>query len=163
MAMVLLAPLVLTCVYASLEKEPVMLVLGDSITTGYGLANYEPGGDPYLCESYANIIASSLGLKGGSTYINKAVNGDTTGDLAVLLPTVQEEVSFAKLIIISIGGNDLLSLAPIVFSLIAGRELKTLEEIIDVVPSITPEKIAEVSESTEFLLTIAGAYIGGRR
>ena len=51
LAMVLLAPLVLTCVYASLEKEPVMLVLGDSITTGYGLANYEPGGDPYLCPS----------------------------------------------------------------------------------------------------------------
>ena len=112
LAMVLLAPLVLTCVYASLEKEPVMLVLGDSITTGYGLANYEPGGDPYLCESYANIIAASLGLKGGSTYINKAVNGDTTGDLAALLPTIKEEVGTAELIIISIGGNDLLSLAP---------------------------------------------------
>ena len=60
MALVLLAPLVMICVYASLEKEPVMLALGDSITTGYGLANYEPGGDPYLCESYANTVAASL-------------------------------------------------------------------------------------------------------
>ena len=149
MALVLLAPLVLICVYASLEKEPVMLALGDSITTGYGLANYEPGGDPYLCESYANTVAASLGLKGGSTYINKAVNGDTTDDLLELLPTLQEEVSSAELIIISIGGNDLLSLAPRVFSMVAGRELSTLDESINAVLTITPERISEVAQSTE--------------
>ena len=39
MAALILAPLVLLCVYASLEKQPQLLVLGDSITTGYGLAN----------------------------------------------------------------------------------------------------------------------------
>ena len=160
MAALILAPLVLLCVYASLEKQPQLLVLGDSITTGYGLANYEPGGDPYLCNSYANIIASALGLEGGSSYINKAVNGDTTGDLAELLPSLQKEVSSAKLIIISIGGNDLLDLAPKVISMVAGRELTDYNEIIDFVKALTSDQITSLMEDSEFLLTIAAAFIG---
>ena len=61
---------------ASEKKYSSMLVLGDSISTGYGLENYTPGGSPYECRSYCNILAESLGLKGRDTYINRAVNGD---------------------------------------------------------------------------------------
>ena len=64
MAGLILAPLVLLCVYASLEKQPQLLVLGDSITTGYGLEDYMEGESPYLCSSYANMVANALGLKG---------------------------------------------------------------------------------------------------
>ena len=36
-----------------------LLALGDSLTTGYGLKDYTYGGDPYLCDSYINRIASA--------------------------------------------------------------------------------------------------------
>ena len=44
---------------ASEKKYSSMLVLGDSISTGYGLENYTPGGSPYECRSYCNILAES--------------------------------------------------------------------------------------------------------
>ena len=48
-------------VSASAEKKyESMLVVGDSISTGYGLENYTPGGSPYECRSYCNILAESL-------------------------------------------------------------------------------------------------------
>ena len=36
---------------AAENKYSSLLVLGDSISTGYGLENYTPGGTPYLCRS----------------------------------------------------------------------------------------------------------------
>ena len=61
-----------------------MLLLGDSITTGYGLAGYSPE-NPYTCPSYGNRLAADLGLEAGRTYVNRAVNGDRSGDLLSLL------------------------------------------------------------------------------
>lgn len=96
-------------VSASAEKKyESMLVVGDSISTGYGLENYTPGGSPYECRSYCNILAESLELKGGESYINRAVNGYTSSDLLALIPSLKEQVAKSDLVVISIGGNDLL-------------------------------------------------------
>lgn len=100
-------------VSASAEKKyESMLVVGDSISTGYGLENYTPGGSPYECRSYCNILAESLELKGGESYINRAVNGYTSSDLLALIPSLKEQVAKSDLVVISIGGNDLLHIAP---------------------------------------------------
>ena len=119
MASVLLLSVLLCSVAASQTEETkpqTLLALGDSLTTGYGLANYTPGGSPYLCNSYINQIAKAMGLEGGQTYINRAVNGDRSADLAKLLPSLENEVKSADMIIITIGGNDLLSLLPSIAS-----------------------------------------------
>ena len=86
----LIAAAVCPAIAAESDTAPkTLLALGDSLTTGYGLPNYTYGGDPYLCDSYINRIAAAFGLEGGKTYINRAVNGDKTGDLARLLPSLK--------------------------------------------------------------------------
>ena len=116
-----------------------LLALGDSLTTGYGLDNYVPGQSPYLCSSYVNIIAQTLGLEGGSTYINRAVNGDRSADLARLIPSLEAEVRSADLIIITIGGNDLLSIVPAIASQIAGKSITSFEQAMAVFSAATSE------------------------
>lgn len=83
------------------------LVLGDSISTGYGLS-----GDTYTCGSYGNLEYEYLNKNGYNvTYTNKAVNGDTSSDLLKLLTENDEIISLvreADVIVYSIGGNDFL-------------------------------------------------------
>ncbi|MCQ2427824.1 MAG: SGNH/GDSL hydrolase family protein [Clostridia bacterium] len=104
-----------------------LLVLGDSITTGYGLQNYTVG-DPYKCPSYANKLAAALGLEAGSTYINKAVNGDKSSNLLALLPSVKSYVEKSDLIIISIGGNEILGNLAMIASAVSGKTISSLAE-----------------------------------
>lgn len=89
------------------EEEKVYLALGDSITTGYGLAPDEPG--------FANLVAR----EGGYTLINRAINGNTMpGLLAQLMdPAVLADAAKARLITITCGGNDLMGM---LFQEIAG-------------------------------------------
>lgn len=116
-------------VSASAEKKyESMLVVGDSISTGYGLENYTPGGSPYECRSYCNILAESLELKGGESYINRAVNGYTSSDLLALIPSLKEQVAKSDLVVISIGGNDLLHIAPKVVEKITGTPVGNIQE-----------------------------------
>ncbi|MBR2621138.1 MAG: hypothetical protein IKC97_02065 [Clostridia bacterium] len=122
LVMLVCITLCIPSVFASEQQDAspkTLLALGDSLTTGYGLDNYVPGQSPYLCNSYVNIIAQALGLEGGSTYINRAVNGDRSADLARLIPSLEAEVGSSDLIIITIGGNDLLSIVPAIASQIA--------------------------------------------
>lgn len=85
-----------------------MLVLGDSISTGYGLYAYSAGNN-YNTASYANLLAEKLGLNQQSDYKNLAVDGQTSGELIKKLNDGEydDELS-AELIVITIGGNDLL-------------------------------------------------------
>lgn len=78
-----------------------LLLLGDSITTGYGL--------PSGAESYGQQLAQALGLS-GSKCVNLAHNGDTSADLLRKLsdPDTEAAVRSADTIVISIGGNDFL-------------------------------------------------------
>ena len=75
-----------------------ILILGDSISAGYGLKNGENGYYDYL----ADVT--------GGTVTNLAVSGDATENLIEKLDTdaYRNAVTDANLICISIGGNDLL-------------------------------------------------------
>ena len=76
--------------------EPVYLALGDSITTGYRLAEGESG--------FATLVAEVNGYE----LVNAAVNGATSSDLLQSLESGEIDPSDAELITITIGGNDLL-------------------------------------------------------
>lgn len=82
-----------------------LVVLGDSITTGYGLDGYVPGDNTSAADSFANRLSERF-----SGYENLAVDGRTS---AQLLASLSEEKTSSALenadtVVISIGGNDLL-------------------------------------------------------
>ena len=137
-------------VQAEETKPQTLLALGDSLTTGYGLDNYVPGGNPYLCNSYINQIAQAMGLECGQTYINRAVNGDRSADLAKLLPSLENEVKSADMIIITIGGNDLLSMLPAIASQIAGTTVTDSAHAIQIITGATPDTYVALAGKPEF-------------
>lgn len=130
-------------------KYTQLLVLGDSISTGYGLDNYIPGGDPYACQSYGNLTAAALGLSAKTTYINKAVNGDRSADLKALLPTISSVAAKSDLILISIGGNDVLCHLMTVASILAGRSVTSYEEAIPALVSADMSAYAALAENQQ--------------
>lgn len=90
----------------AIQSNPTqLLVLGDSVASGYGLSTGE--------SSYGNQLAAAFGLStGNSKYQNLAVNGDTTDNFLAKLndvsSTVASAVPSADTIVISIGGDDVL-------------------------------------------------------
>ena len=95
------------------DTPPEMLFLGDSIATGYGLEGYNGGKEN--CESYANMLADKYAnqLKGKckTSMKNSAIDGQTSGELLSGLHNgiYDEDLRNSDAIIISIGGNDLLT------------------------------------------------------
>lgn len=83
----------------SAEQDPkYILMLGDSIASGYGLAEGE--------YRYADYLEEYLGMKS----IDYAKPGQTTGELLELVNNeeVQIDIPLASVICVSIGGNDLI-------------------------------------------------------
>jgi len=121
-------------VSAAAVKTDGLLLLGDSIATGYGLRDAE-------AESYGAMLAEALDT---SLYSNLAINGATSGDLAELLeaPAAIATVSSHSAIVISIGGNDVLRNAvPLLFGGVRSQE--RLETV-----------IARFSENIEIIFTM---------
>jgi len=87
-------------VSAEVAPQPLCLsVLGDSIASGYGLENIE--------DSYSVLIAKEKRYN----LSNCAVPGHTTGDLLRVVcneEVAREGIAKADLVIISIGGNDII-------------------------------------------------------
>lgn len=137
------------CPAEAAKKPEFMLALGDSITTGYGLDGYAEQ-DPYSCGSYANMIAEAFGLESKSSYLNKAVNGATSADLLKLLPELENYLGYSDLIVVSIGGNDLLAAVPYVASAVSGKNITTLSGSVDVLMAATPDQYAALSTNISF-------------
>ncbi len=130
------------------KKYSTFLVLGDSISTGYGLEGYKTT-DPYSCDSYANIIARSLSLTSAKTYKNLAVNGDRSEDLLALLPSVKTQIENAELVVISIGGNDMLRSLTDVASIISGESVSDYMTAATILSSLTQEEIKALEGNAE--------------
>ncbi len=85
-----------------------LVVLGDSISTGYGLEGYITTPQPYASDSYVNILAEQMNL----TTLNLASDGLDSSELLALVKGMPEDVAKtvanANVISITIGGNDLL-------------------------------------------------------
>ncbi len=99
------AVLSMTAVHGYAEEESSLLVLGDSITTGYGLEGYVSGDNSSAADSFANRLSADY-----SAYTNLAVDGRTS---AQLLEALSEEDTLSAVensddVVISIGGNDFL-------------------------------------------------------
>jgi len=78
-------------------RSPTVLVLGDSLSAGYGLA---------VEETWVSLLASRLAQEGyGHRVVNASVSGDTTsGGLARLGRALERHEP--EIVIIELGGND---------------------------------------------------------
>lgn len=112
------------------EELPVYVALGDSITTGYGLAEGEKG--------FAEIVAETNGY----ALRNHAINGNTSdGILAQMAdPAVLADIISAELITITCGGNDLMG--QLYQQLAAVYQANVPEGT----PEIKPEEFATIME-----------------
>ena len=86
------------------EVSGGVVIFGDSIASGYGL-------DKEKEYNYGQIIGDYLGCD----VDNYAVSGDTTSDMLEVLANLSDEqkqnVSASDVVIISIGGNDIIHYA----------------------------------------------------
>lgn len=109
-----------------------MLVLGDSISTGCGLTNYKQGNN-YNTDSYANLLAKKYKLSQNSDYYNYAIDGQTSLELYSRIKSgnYDSDIKKSDLILISIGGNDLLSALLRFIQSTMGADLTDSEKEID--------------------------------
>lgn len=143
------------------KKYGSLLVLGDSISTGYGLPDYDFAHpeNPYDCASYGNRLARALHLEAGKTYINKAVNGDRTEDLLALLPSLQTEIAASDLIVISIGGNDLLRKLPDLMSILTGAQITDYAQAMTALSLLQPENMAGAAANPQITQMLTEAVM----
>lgn len=101
-----LALFVLILASASARAEaPVILVFGDSISAGYGLARVEQG--------WVELLKTRLNAQGyGYQVVNASVSGETTAGGLARLPRALE-LHHPKIVILELGGNDGLRALPI--------------------------------------------------
>jgi acyl-CoA thioesterase-1 len=102
----LIALFVLIVASASARAEaPVILVFGDSISAGYGLAHVEQG--------WVELLKTRLNAQGyGYQVVNASVSGETTAGGLARLPRALE-LHHPKILILELGGNDGLRALPI--------------------------------------------------
>lgn len=104
----------------SVDVPPKIVFLGDSIATGYGLEGYDTGKEN--CNSYANQLAkeykAQLDGKCETNSENFAIDGQTSEELLKALQSgkYDESLKNADAVVVSIGGNDLLSVFWQIFS-----------------------------------------------
>ena len=78
-------------------EAPVVLVVGDSLSAGYGL---RPG------EGWVSLLAERLGSQGyPHRVVNASISGDTTRGALARLPRALE-VHDPAIVVIELGGND---------------------------------------------------------
>jgi acyl-CoA thioesterase I len=86
-------------------ETPVILVFGDSISAGYGLAHVEQG--------WVELLKTRLKTLGyGYEVVNASVSGETTAGGLARLPRALE-LHHPKVVVIELGGNDGLRALPI--------------------------------------------------
>jgi acyl-CoA thioesterase I len=98
--------LVLVMVSVSAKAEaPVILVFGDSISAGYGLARVEQG--------WVELLRTRLKTEGyGYQVVNASVSGETTAGGLARLPRALE-LHHPTIVILELGGNDGLRALPV--------------------------------------------------
>ena len=84
-----------------------LLILGDSIATGYGLSDYSSTAIPKATKSWSTLLSE----KYGANQFNYAVDGATVSDLLYKVNRSDSEIDIADadVICISIGGNAFLN------------------------------------------------------
>ena len=82
---------------ATVEPEPVVLVVGDSLSAGYGVA---------VDSTWVALLQKRLAAQGyGYRVVNASISGDTTGGARARLPRALE-LHKPAIVILELGGND---------------------------------------------------------
>jgi len=82
---------------AAVEPEPVVLVVGDSLSAGYGVA---------VDATWVALLQKRLAAQGyGYRVVNASISGDTTGGARARLPHALE-LHKPAVVILELGGND---------------------------------------------------------
>ena len=91
--------------YSAGAETPAILVFGDSISAGYGLAHVETG--------WVEMLRTKLKSEGyGYQVVNASVSGETTAGGVARLPRALS-LHHPQIVIIELGGNDGLRALPI--------------------------------------------------
>ena len=94
---VLLASLLLCAAPASAENDPAVLVVGDSLSAGFGMD---------LEQTWVALLEARLSEEGyGYRVVNASISGDTTGNGLRRLPRALQ-LHQPEIVIIELGGND---------------------------------------------------------
>lgn len=89
--------LALVSMQSSAENDPVILVIGDSLSAGYGME---------LSESWPRLLQNRLDDNGHRyRVLNASITGDTTQGGRTRLPRLLEKYA-PEVVIIELGGND---------------------------------------------------------
>src|SRR5690606_28415644 len=80
----------------SVASEPRILVMGDSLSAGYGID---------LKDGWVNLLQERLSLQTPYGVVNGSVSGETTGGGLARLPALLKEHQPA-IVILELGGND---------------------------------------------------------
>ncbi len=157
-----------------LVSSPVpekILVMGDSIATGYGLDGYDKGKENV--QSYSNMLKDEFSSElkvGKEELINKAIDGQTSWELLEDIKKGEYDsyLKSSDLILISIGGNDLLHTLYGYFSentdygvslkeLLTDHSVGDLIEIYSGLSKVLEQKIEEYGDNLKEM----SAYIKG--
>jgi len=157
-----------------LVSSPVpekILVMGDSIATGYGLDGYDKGRENV--QSYSNMLKDEFSSElkvGKEELINKAIDGQTSWELLEDIKKGEYDsyLKSSDLILISIGGNDLLHTLYGYFSentdygvslkeLLTDHSVGDLIEIYSGLSKVLEQKIEEYGDNLKEM----SAYIKG--
>ncbi len=105
LSIIIAAAVAAACTVTAGAEDKQLVVLGDSITSGYGLESYVSGDNYSAASSFANMLGGDFG-----GYENYAVDGRTSGELLTALDDADTAVALAgaDTVVISIGGNDFL-------------------------------------------------------
>lgn len=100
-----LAASLMVCTASFAAERKNLVVLGDSITTGYGLPGYVSSDNYSAKDSFGNRLGSCY-----NNYTNFAVDGRTTAELLTALDSAEitAKIQNADSVVVSIGGNDYL-------------------------------------------------------
>lgn len=77
-------------------KQPTLLIMGDSLSAGYGIK---------LEEGWVHLLQQELAKKQQATIINASVSGETTSGGLTRLPSLLSKHK-PDIVIIELGGND---------------------------------------------------------
>ena len=125
-------------------ETPTVLVLGDSISTGYGLSD--------ASNSYANLVADYYGAE----CINKAQDGLKAEELKVSLENgdYDTELSKADYVLVTIGGNDVLAPALEIIQKVTkkyGYDVDSYKDVKELLKAFSSKDQAMVDEVIEEL------------
>ena len=90
-------------------KISSMVVFGDSISAGFRLEGYDRNDNSKPKDCFSNILCEHYGLEYGKSFFNYSTTGDASGQtLEKIKNTDPAIIKNADVIIISVGGNDVI-------------------------------------------------------